>query len=352
MVSLGLLALLYCRFTRKNDLAPPPQWWFRWPPVLLLGFVGLQLLPLPIWLLRVVSPARAALSQSLDPLLPGTAFATFSVFPSATLAHLLRVGAYTIVFVVTRELAWRTLEQRWLLMAPIVIIAGVEAVLGVLQYSPDSVAHGTYVNRNHFAGLLELSLPFAIVYPIATIARRGYQSFREAVLISVSLAFAAVMLLGIILSLSRMGFVAALCSLCIVGFLTPRTRASATRRFATAALVLTSFAAVSLYLAPDTLISRFGEVRETPAGIMPDTRTRVWKDTWTLVVDYPVVGCGFGAFEQAFPRYRTFVPQLAVDTVHNDYLQFLAELGVIGFWFCPLDLAHFDHLIWPTPVFC
>ena len=19
-------------------------------------------------------------------------------------------------------------------------------------------------------------------------------------------------------------------------------------------------------------------------------------------------------------------------------------------WFCPLDLAHFDHLIWPTPV--
>ena len=50
-----------------------------------------------------------------------------------------------------------------------------------------------------------------------------------------------------------------------------------------------------------------------------------------MVRDYPLAGCGLGAFGQAFPRYRTFLPELAVDTVHNDYLQFLAELGAIGF---------------------
>src|SRR2546425_3301360 len=154
MVGLGLLVLVYFRFTSKDDLAPPLQWWLRWPPLLLIGFIALQLVPLPIWFLRSVSPARAALLQSLDQVLPGTRSATISVFPSATLAHLLRVAAYIVVFVMARELAWRTLERRWLIIAPIVIIAGAEAVLGVLQYdassTPVSAAHGTYVIRNHF----------------------------------------------------------------------------------------------------------------------------------------------------------------------------------------------------------
>jgi O-antigen ligase len=331
MVGLGLLVLVYFRFTSKDDLAPTLQWWFRWPPLLLLGFIGLQLVPLPIWLLRALSPARAALSQSLDRVLAGTSFAPISVFPPGTLAHLLRAAAYTVVFVLTRELAWRTLERRWAMIAPIVAVAGAEAVLGMFQYSPDSAVHGTYVNRNHFAGLLELSLPFAVVYPIATLSTRGHQSFRHAVLISISLALAALMLLGIILSLSRMGLVASLASLFVVGSLVTGARLRGTRRFATAALVATVLIVASFYLAPDPLISRFGEISGTTPDIAPDTRTRVWKDTWRLVTDYPLVGCGLGAFEQAFPRYRTFLPELAVDTVHNDYLQFLAELGVIGF---------------------
>src|SRR2546425_3818671 len=331
MVGLGLLVLVYFRFTSKDDLAPPLQWWLRWPPLLLIGFIALQLVPLPIWFLRSVSPARAALLQSLDQVLPGTRSATISVFPSATLAHLLRVAAYIVVFVLTRELAWRTLERRWLITAPIVIIAGADAVLGVLQYSPGSVAHGTYVNRNHFAGLLELALPFAIVYPIATAMTRRSQSFRQAVLVSISLALAMLMLLGIILSLSRTGFVASLSSLFVIGFLTLSARASLSRRFAVAAVVAAALVATSLYIAPDPLISRFAEVGGAPADLTPDSRTGVWKDTWALVRDYPLAGCGLGAFGQALPRYRTFLPELAVDTVHNDYLQFLAELGAIGF---------------------
>ena len=197
LVTLGLLALVYFRFTNHDEIAPPLQWRLRWPPLLLLGFVGLQIAPLPMWLLRAVSPARAELWQLLNQVSPGTDYATISVFPPATLAHLLRVAAYIVVFVLTRELAWRTLERRWLITAPIVIIAGLDAIVGVLQYSADSVAHGTYENRNHFAGLLELSLPFAITYPLATVMTRRPQPFRQAVLVSISLALAILMLLGV-----------------------------------------------------------------------------------------------------------------------------------------------------------
>ena len=112
LVSLGLLALVYFRFTNKDDLAPSLQWWLSWPPLLLFGYIGLQLVPLPMWLLRVVSPARAALTELLNQVTAGNAYATISVFPSATLAHLLRVAAHIVVFVLTRELAWRTLERR------------------------------------------------------------------------------------------------------------------------------------------------------------------------------------------------------------------------------------------------
>src|SRR3989442_12389141 len=103
MVALGLLVLVYFRFTRKSDLAPTPQWWFRWPPVLLLGFIGLQLVPLPTWLLRILSPTRAGLLQSLGPELQGTASPTITVFPSATLAHLLGEPAYFARFVFAVE---------------------------------------------------------------------------------------------------------------------------------------------------------------------------------------------------------------------------------------------------------
>jgi len=335
MVSLGLLAMVYFRFTNKDDLAPPAQWWFRWPPLLLLGFIGLQLVPLPMWLLRVVSPARAGLLQSLGQVLPGMASAPISVFPSATLAHFLRAGAYTVVFVMARELAWRTIGRRWLIVAPIVIIAGAEAVFGVLQYdsSTASVAHGTYVNRNQFAGLLELSLPFAVAYPIATMMARRHRPFRLAVLAAMSVALAALILLGIILSLSRMGFAASLSSLFVLGCLTLGARASASRRLAAGAAAAAAVIAASVYLAPDPLINRFAEIRGTTeiADSTSITRPRLWKDAWSLVTDYPIVGCGLGAFGQAFPKYRTFLPQLAVDFVQNDYLQFLAELGGIGF---------------------
>jgi len=331
LVSLGLLILLYYRFTGYDGLAPALEWWLSWPVLMLLGFIALQLIPLPMWLLRALSPARAALSQSLDGVAPGPVSAPISVFPPATLAHLLRVAAYTIVFVMTRELAWKTRERLWLMIAPIVFIAATEAAWGAFQYSPDSAAHGTYVSRNHFAGLLELSLPFAIVYPIATLRKLRGQSFRQAILISISLGAAALMLLGIMLSLSRTGFIASACSLFVAGALALGVHAPQGRRLATIAAVAAALIAASLYVVPDRLINRFAEFGETPANLEQDERPRVWKETRPLVADYFLVGCGLGTFEQAFSRYRTFLPEYAIDSAHNDYLQFLAELGGIGF---------------------
>jgi hypothetical protein len=65
-------------------------------------------------------------------------------------------------------------------------------------------AHGTYPNRNHFAGLLEMALPFAVVLGMKT--RSSW--------IAAGLIFAA-----IVCSYSRGGFLASLCSLSLMAVL-------------------------------------------------------------------------------------------------------------------------------------
>jgi len=332
VVALGLLLLVYFRFTDKSNVAPFLEWWFLWPLVLLIGFIGLQLVPLPPSLLRIVSPTRLRLFESLPSVSPGGLWAPISVFPYGTLAHLLRVTAYVVVFVITRELAWRTRRRRWLMVAPIVIIAAVEGLWGVLQYDPvaGSFAQGTYANRNHFAGLLELALPFAVVYPMMVIGTPRGRSGRPALTASLSIVSATLILLGIVLSTSRMAFVAALTSLFVVGTLGLGTRISPRKRLITPGIVGILVIAGFFYLAPDVLIGRFAEVMAAPNDMTKDARAHLWSDTWHLAADYPLVGCGLGTFEQAFVKYKTFAQQVTVDAVHNDYLQLLAELGRIG----------------------
>jgi O-antigen ligase len=51
----------------------------------------------------------------------------------------------------------------------------------------------------------------------------------------------------------------------------------------------------------------------------------------------PILGWGLGTFETVYPQFRSFYTDLLVDKAHNDYLQLLAETGVVGFaiviWF-------------------
>ena len=45
----------------------------------------------------------------------------------------------------------------------------------------------------------------------------------------------------------------------------------------------------------------------------------------------PVLGWGLGTFPVVYPQFRSFSTNFFVNQAHNDYLQLLVEMGLLGF---------------------
>jgi putative inorganic carbon (HCO3(-)) transporter len=341
LLALGLVALVAGFWRTGTQGAKRLDPILRWLLPLLPAYVVLQIVPLPAGWVAILSPARAQVLAALVPVGIIAPYASLGVFPSGTLQHLLLISGYLAVFLLVRELMWFFSERRWLLSLPLVAIATWQAVVGMIQYwSADGVyARGNYANRNHFAGLLELTLPFAVAYPLASFResdRRTGISARDALKISASWAIAAALLTGVIFSLSRMGFISALFSMLVIGMLviltSERTRSIVTRvrRWAAIGLIAILISTTFLFLAPNQLVQRFARIVDEGEEVSSEGRFELWRETTRLIRAYPVFGCGLGGYESAFPEYEVSEPLLSVDYAHNDYLQLLAELGVVG----------------------
>ena len=61
------------------------------------------------------------------------------------------------------------------------------------------------------------------------------------------------------------------------------------------------------------------------------SRWAVWQHTLDLIRDFPVFGSGLGTFRQAFLNYYPSGSSLGWNQTHNDYLQLLSEVGIVGF---------------------
>ena len=101
-------------------------------------------------------------------------------------------------------------------------------------------------------------------------------------------------------------------------------------RLAAAAVVGVTLAGAFVVLPTNEWIARFAAIAQTE-DISGDSRALIWRDTLPMIRDYWVTGVGMGAYEPAFYQYKNVAPMATVDYAHNDYLQYLAELGIVGF---------------------
>ena len=149
-------------------------------------------------------------------------------------------------------------------------------------------------------------------------------------------ALAVLIFAGIILSFSRMGFIATLFSLFVMGTLVLGTTqlswvtGSRRRRWVAVGMVAALVLAGFVFLPPDRLIQRFAGFVSTDE-LTSEGRTDLWAETIPLIRAYPFFGCGLGGYETAFSRFKISGVLVTDDFAHNDYLQLLAELGLVGF---------------------
>ncbi len=331
---IGVGVVVYWAMTARSDAATAPEnMETRLGTLALLvpAWVVFQLVPLPIFLVKILSPERGRILESLRAVMPLGAFAPLTISPATTSAHLFRIIGYVLVFFLVREVASRSREP-WVVAIPLIGIAGLEAVFGFIQNANGAAVEGTYWNKNHFAGLLEMVLPIAIACAIALLgggrSRRGGAGVGRALSACVVLVSAIAMLGALIYSLSKMGFVAGLGGLLFMAAVALATSVTGRKKWWCLALLAVFFLSVFVFVPPDQLAGAFASSSSDQTG---EGRLPIWSDSLRLLAAYPVTGSGLGTYDTAFLKYQTALVDVDFNFAHNDYLEFAAELGALGF---------------------
>lgn len=182
-----------------------------------------------------------------------------------------------------------------------------------------AVPFGPYVNRNHFAGFVELVIPVSLV-PLALGKVRRERWF----LVSL---FTVVPIGALFLSASRGGIISFGVEVAVLLLWLVLRRALGKHLLSAGAVFLLAFLMVS-WLGVHQAIERFSAMQSLE--VTESKRASMAADTWHIFLDHPVMGTGFGTLQTVFPRYETNYDGKIVNHSHDDYLEVLAETGLLG----------------------
>ena len=190
------------------------------------------------------------------------------------------------------------------------------------------IPFGPYVNRNHFAGLMELLIPLALVPLVLGKVRRER--------LAVVALFAVMPIAALFLSASRGGIVSFFVEFALLTFLLLRRRGVAKRLLAVAA-VLPAALMIVTWLGIGRILQRFSSLQTLEAT--EGKRAAMRRGAWHIFLDHPLAGTGLGTFQIVYPPYETLYDAKVVNHAHNDYLEALAETGMLGSFCCAWFLS-------------
>jgi O-antigen ligase len=293
----------------------------------------------------IAFPARRAIS--LDPYQ--------TRFFVAQLLALMLTGIFLTRYVSTKR-RLRTLIN------VVIGVAVASAIFGILRQTaqhrlgfalpllPLETGYGQFINKNHFAFLMEMGFGLTLgMIP-------GGGEKREQVLIYV--AGLLPIWTGLALCGSRGGLIAMLAQLVAAGLLfgmVVRKRSAAEEdstiwrvvqsKLIRVVLLLVLIAGVALgtvWLGGDPLANKIEASRQelnfdTDAARQGASRREIWRVTLRMFAAHPLLGIGMGAYYVAVPAFHDASGTMKPQEAHNDYLELLASGGLvglaIGLWF-------------------
>ena len=248
----------------------------------------------------------------------------------------------------------RTKKRVTIIIHAVIVLGVISALFGILrqtlQQQPGfllprtlpGVGYGQFINKNHFALLMEMAL--GLVLGMALF--RGVS--RDRMMLYVALGVPIWM--GLVLSNSRAAILGMLCQVVTAFLLMARTSDSDVtnekRRRSTRALLLAGLVVVILFgtvwVGGDRLVTKF-TAASTEFGVAESgersgvTRNEIWRASWKMFTAHPVLGVGLGGYWIAITKYHDASGVSTPQEAHNDYLELLSSGGLvglaIGIWF-------------------
>ncbi|MGA8230734.1 MAG: O-antigen ligase family protein [Candidatus Acidiferrales bacterium] len=251
--------------------------------------------------------------------------------PFFTRAELLKLFACFLIFFVMTQAFRERKDFEYFAGFLMALCFGV-SLLGIAEFftangklywtrsTPSDVAFfGPYVNPNHFAGFVELLIPISM----ALLAMRGVR--RD--LIPLAGLFTVLPIGALIMSGSRGGILSFLFEIGLLLFVAWSLRARKSRLGTFGFFVLAGLALVA-WLGSGKAAEKFSHLR---AGEV--TLARRWsmvKGATDVFLAHPIVGSGLNTLVLAFPQYENMYDARVVDHAHNDYVEILADTGILG----------------------
>ncbi len=314
------------------------------PIIIFIGFILLQIIPMPEFILKVVSPNTYEIySESQNAInkignnellhKSTVGFRSISLNRSATKNELYKIIAYALLYflIVNNVNNYRKIRR---IFTSIVIFAFSLSLFAIIQritwngkiywfrvlrYGGEPF--GPYVNHNHYAGYIEMVIPLAIamIFLNKDINKRLMLGF-----------MIMVMTATVFITLSRAGIISLICAfvfLCLMLFSKKNSKIS----LLAIALILISLLAFLIYIG--ILSEALNEILTLTDSDMlfQEIRLKGWNDCLNIFKDFPIFGSGLETLKDIFPQYKSFSPKYRYVYAHNDYLQALTECGALGF---------------------
>ena len=330
--------------------------------IILISFAGL------IWGVGLVFRSNPLKNESLRPALFMFGLLVFSQIwvafqwlfglsanPGATFKYLMLGASYALLFLMI-VVVFNTRKRLNLLIITLIIsgtfqafwgasmvLSGIEWLFGIPKEHYLDKATGTYVNRNHLAGYLEMTITLSIGYMLAyregkDFTWRGAFELLLSNKVLVRLAI-IIMVIGLVMSQSRMGNTAFVVSLVLVGFLFILTFKKHRKRNLA---ILLSFIVIDVLIISqyfglerlkDRLVNTEVSISQNSGQLVfdiNDLRGMAFNSSIPLAQEKAFTGHGAGSFEVVFishagPDFGGYFKH-----AHNDYIQFWVEFGLIG----------------------
>ena len=311
-----------------------------------LSYIIFQIVLIPIELLKFFSPAKYKILIELG---QPKFFSTISLDPSKTFFHFLNYFSLFLYFLIFKIIFYKEIHllRFYLYILSAGFISSLVGVYFFLIGNPDflfisnssyaSSATGFFINRTVFACFLNLSFLVGIEYLslIDNYSKKKIKFFYRKVYVRLFLLFITI---GIITSSSKIGnFLFIVIILCyLIKFLFNKNK-SKYLAYTLLVIILFDIFILGFYFGGTKLLERFYFLQDDLSNYTGSlnnfdslNRADIVRFSLNQFLQFKFFGYGVGAYEIIFKVFNNNSFFFA-NHAHSDIIEFLGELGILGF---------------------